>query len=148
MKIYCLFGPNLNMLNFRDNNHYGDLNFKTLCSKITTHGTNFGFDVICFQTNFEGELIEYIHQIVKNDENCCILANLGAWTHYSYAILDALDMIKKQNLIIEVHLSDIENRENFRKVSVIKNICIKRFYGKKIISYYDAIEYIYNLRKN
>ncbi len=133
MNILIINGPNLNMLGSREE-IYGDFTYKQMCENIQSQ---FDFKIDFFQSNFEGEIIEIIHKSIDKYE--CIVINPAAFTHYSYAIRDALDIFK--GVKIEVHLTNINNREEFRKVNVIKEICDKSFIGFGIDGYVKAIEY-------
>ena len=104
--------------------------FKTLMASFQD------IDFTFFQTNHEGEMIEMIQQTEDAD---AFIVNLGAWTHYAYAIRDALEM--KTSIIVDVHLSNIFEREPFRKVNVLENVSQKTFYGENIQSYMKAVQY-------
>ena len=135
MKFLIINGPNLNMLKFRDKEQYGDLSLKQLNEFIKGFCKDKGVQVKFFQSNFEGAIIDKLHK-AKCD---CIILNAGAYTHYSYAIRDAIECIKPK--VIEVHLSDISKREEFRKISVIKDVCMYSISGQGKFSYTRAIEY-------
>lgn len=139
MKIYVLHGPNLNMLGKRDPKIYGVLTLDDLEAHIHAHAKQQGFEVQFFQTNHEGEYINWIHQLYGQSDIGVIL-NAGAWTHYSYAIRDAIEMLSCPT--VEVHLSDVEKREAFRQKSVIRDVVDTHFQGEKEHSYYKAIDYI------
>lgn len=134
MTIYVLHGPNLNMLEKRDASVYGGISqtsiFETLVASFQD------IDFTFFQTNHEGEMIEMIQQTEDAD---AFIVNLGAWTHYAYAIRDALEM--KTSIVVDVHLSNIFEREPFRKVNILENVTQKTFYGEKIQSYMKAVQY-------
>ncbi|HEV2614649.1 MAG TPA: type II 3-dehydroquinate dehydratase [Gammaproteobacteria bacterium] len=134
-KILLLNGPNLNLLGKRDMNHYGTLTLKNIEELVIQEALKFNCDVITYQSNHEGYLID---KIQENREICLgIIINPGALTHYSYAIHDAL--LDTKLPVIEVHLSDISQREAFRKTSVISDICLKTISGKKEVGYIDAV---------
>ena len=119
MKILCLNGINLNMFGKRDPAQYGTITLAEIDEQIQQLGLSLGVEVACFQTNFEGAMVEKIHQ-AHADKIDAVMINAGAWTHYSYGIRDALAILKCP--IIEVHMSNIHAREAFRHQSVIAEI--------------------------
>lgn len=131
-KILVLHGANLNMLGLRRTDHYGSWTLEEIDRTLMELGKELGVEVECFQTNSEGEMIKRIHQAYTEDFSALII-NAGAWTHYSYAIRDALEILKVP--IIEVHMSNIHARENFRQVSVIASIASGQICGFGIHSY-------------
>ena len=135
MKILIIHGPNLNQLHLRDKMHYGAMRQEDLFNEIIDAfpHTEFTF----YQSNYEGDVIEVLHQ---TDDYDGIILNLGAWTHYSYAIRDALELATCPSC--DVHLSDISKREPFRQVNVLEGITLKTFYGKKQQSYIEAITFL------
>lgn len=133
MDILIINGPNLDMLGVRPA-IYGTFTYVEMINEIKEK-TNYELDF--FQSNFEGEIIEKIHCAI--DKYKCIIINPAAFTHYSYAIRDALEIY--QGLKIEVHLTNIYEREDFRKINVISDIVNKSFIGEGINSYIKAIEY-------
>jgi len=135
MRFLVINGPNLNMLKMRDKEHYGDLSLSELNAFIKKFCKEKCVKVKFFQSNSEGKIIDKLHA-AKCD---CVILNAGAFTHYSYAIRDAIECIKPK--VIEVHLSDISKREDFRKISVIKPVCVYSVAGKGKYSYTEAIEY-------
>lgn len=134
MKFLILNGPNLNMLGLRDKKHYGSFTLKGLENRILEFCKG-KCETEFFQSNFEGAIIDKLH---STDADCVIL-NAGAYTHYSYAIRDAIECIPCDT--IEVHISKISEREDFRKVSVIKDVCIYSVEGLGMDSYIKAIQY-------
>lgn len=134
MKIFIINGPNLNMLNYREN-IYGNITYEKLCEKITK---KYKFSIDIVQSNYEGKIIEYIHYALNKYD--AIIINPAAYTHYSYAISDALKIFT--GIKVEVHLTNIEEREDFRKVSVIRDDCEACFMGKGAFSYIEAIDYV------
>ncbi|MCD4826417.1 MAG: 3-dehydroquinate dehydratase [Acholeplasmataceae bacterium] len=140
MNILVIHGPNLNMLGKRDAKHYGTFTLDDLYAEIADYFVDDEFSF--FQSNHEGELIDVI-QHAEEENYDALLINPGAYTHTSIAIRDALELIYMPK--VEVHLSDIENREDFRKIDYIKDVCHERFMGKKIDSYIEAIQFIKNL---
>jgi 3-dehydroquinate dehydratase-2 len=133
--IALLHGCNLNMLGRRSAEHYGDVTLDQLEKEIMNLAKKFGLQGLCFQTNHEGVLVEKIHELRIRAEG--IIINPGAWTHYSYAIHDALEMV--QGPVVEVHLSDISRRkEEWRHRSVISDVCDLTIMGKGIDGYREA----------
>ncbi len=138
MKILVLNGVNLNMLGKRSAAHYGTFTLAELNKKIAEH---FAGSDICLdfkQTNHEGEIVETLQRAAERYNG--VVLNAGAYTHYSYAIRDAIECAGLS--VTEVHLSDISTREPFRKVSVLEDVCCARFYGKKEGSYIEAINWL------
>ena len=135
--LWLLHGVNLDMLGRRDPAVYGTMTLTELESYVARHGEALGFTVHSFQTNFEGELIEKVHQLVLDAADAAII-NPGAWTHYSYALHDALELVSAP--VAEVHLSDIESREEWRRVSVIADVVDVRVAGQGAAGYVDALE--------
>jgi len=132
MKILCLNGINLNMFGKRDPAQYGTITLAEIDAQVKKLGTELGAEVECFQTNFEGAMAEKIHQ-AHADKVDAVLINAGAWTHYSYGIRDALAILKCP--IIEVHMSNIHAREEFRHHSVIAEIAKGQIAGFGVDSY-------------
>ena len=136
MNILVLNGVNLNMLGHRDPAQYGTTTLAEINSHLQALGSELGAAVDCFQTNHEGAMVERIHQAF-HDRSDAIIINAGAWTHYSYAIRDALAMLTAP--IIEVHLSNIHAREAFRHQSVIAEIARGQICGLGVDSYVQAL---------
>lgn len=134
MKIAVIHGPNLNMLGKRDPKHYGTLTLNQMNQTILDHFSD--IDFIFLQSNHEGEIIDFIQTLTVD----ALVINAAAYTHTSVAIRDALELLDIMK--VEVHLSDITNREDFRKINYIKDVVDQTFYGKKEQSYLEAIEYI------
>lgn len=141
-KIVIISGPNLNLLGERSENHYGNLTYKKLNRKIELKYPEFRF--IFFQSNSEGKIIDYLQKI-RNKNILGIVINLAAYTHTSVAIRDTLELIRLPK--VEVHLSNIKERESFRQLSLISDVCDQTFMGLKEVSYYNAIDWIANLKK-
>ena len=137
MKILCLNGINLNMFGKRDPAQYGTITLAEIDAQLKKLGQELGADVECFQTNFEGAMVDKIHQ-AHADGVSAVMINAGAWTHYSYGIRDALAILKCP--IIEVHMSNIHAREAFRHHSVIAEI------AKGQIAGFGADSYLLGLR--
>ena len=142
--LWLLHGVNLDMLGRRDPDVYGTLTLAELEARVIAEGARRGFEVRCFQTNHEGALVEKIHELVREGADA-VLINPGAWTHYSYALHDALELVEAP--MAEVHLSDIENREDWRKVSVIADVMDVRISGKGAAGYEDALAALAGLAK-
>ena len=141
MKLLIINGPSLNLIGFREVEVYGKKTYLELVEYVKKIGKENKIKIKMIQTNSEGEIIDLLQDALLRDFDGIIL-NAGAYTHYSYAIRDAVVAIKMD--VVEVHLSDINNREDFRKVSVIKDVCKETFMGKGFESYKDAILYFVN----
>ena len=133
-KILFLNGPNINLIGIREPQHYGNISYKKLIELIKTECEKFKITPVIFQSNSEGTLIDKIHESRNVD---FIIANLGAYTHTSIAIRDAFLSINKP--LIEVHLSNIFKREEFRQKSLISDICVGVISGFGYYSYILAI---------
>lgn len=118
MKLFVLNGPNLKRLDLRDSSIYGSLNFDQLSSLISKEATDLGFEADIRQTDSEEEMIHWLHEAA--DSKTPVIINPAAFTHYSYAIRDAAEMLKAP--LIEVHLSNPLKREEFRHISVISGV--------------------------
>ncbi len=134
-KILVLNGPNLNMVGIREPAVYGNKNLESINSTIYSYAAGMKMNCDFFQTNCEGELIDKIHSVYKEYDGCII--NAGALTHYSYAVRDAIAAVDKP--FIEVHLSNVDAREDFRKVSVIGPVCVGSISGFGVNSYLLAV---------
>jgi 3-dehydroquinate dehydratase II len=134
--LWVLHGVNLDMLGWRDPAVYGTLTLAELEARVAAEGARLGFEVRCFQTNHEGALVEKIHDLVREGADA-VLINPGAWTHYSYALRDALVMIDAP--IAEVHLSAVAEREEWRRTSVIAELASVRVSGKGAGGYDEAL---------
>ena len=141
MKLLVINGPSINMIGIREKDVYGTKSYKELCSFIKRVCKDNLVKVKIYQSNSEGKIIDALHRAYFKKVDGIII-NPGAYTHYSYAIFDAIKAVDIPT--IEVHLSDIDNREDFRKVSVIRDSCVKTFMGKGFDSYKEAIEYLVN----
>ena len=136
MKILTLNGINLNMFGKRDPAQYGTVTLAEIDASLLALGQELGAEVECFQTNFEGEMVERIHRAFQEQVDA-VLINAGAWTHYSYGIRDALAILKCP--IFEVHMSNIHAREAFRHHSVIAEIAKGQIAGFGADSYLLAL---------
>ena len=145
MKILVINGPNLNFLGIREKNIYGNQDYDYLIKMIEDHAAEKGIEVTCFQSNHEGAIIDKLQETYF-DGTDGIVINPGAYTHYSYAIHDALKSLEKP-VKVEVHISDISSREEFRKVSVTAPACDLQIYGKGLAGYIEAIDYITDAQK-
>ncbi len=135
-KILILNGPNLNMLGIREPGVYGSDTLASINAEIKTYAESIGIECDFFQSNCEGELVSKIHSLMTDYDGCVF--NAGAYTHYSYAIRDAISAVNKP--IIEVHMSNVHAREEFRHTSVISAVCKGTIagFGKK--SYMLGVE--------
>ena len=136
MKILVLNGPNLNMLGIREPGIYGAETYEDLCKKIYDEAEKLNLDVEIFQSNFEGEIVSKIQEAYFNETDGIII-NPAAYTHTSVAILDALKAVSIP--AVEVHISDINEREEFRKVSYAGLACQKHIIGHGIEGYLEAL---------
>lgn len=125
-KLLMLHGVNHNTFGKRDPEQYGTITLDEINSKIQNLATELEVEVETFQTNFEGEMVEKIHEAFLQDIEGVII-NAGAWTHYSYAIHDALDLLTVP--VVEIHMSNIHAREDFRKESVFSDIVTGQIAG-------------------
>jgi len=138
LKILVLHGPNLNLLGHRDPRHYGHLTLDKLNTLIRKRARELDVDVKFYQTNHEGDLVTLLQRQRKYVDG--ILINPAAYTHTSIAIRDAIELIKIP--VVEIHLSDIQSREPFRRESMIRDVCLATFAGKKEQSYLEGLEFL------
>ena len=136
MKLLIINGPNLNLIGRREVDVYGKENLDQIINWVSENIGSLEVDLIWFQSNSEGKIIDKLHWAINNNIEGVII-NPGAYTHYSYAIRDAIFSIEIPT--IEVHLSNIDRRENFRKISVIKDVCKKQIKGKGKEGYLEAV---------
>jgi 3-dehydroquinate dehydratase-2 len=139
VQIHVLNGPNLDVLHRRDPALYGGLSLDELETRIYTWARELGCTALCRQTNSEGEYIAWLHDTLDL-RGGGVIVNPGAWTHYSYAIRDAVELISVP--VVEVHLSNIEEREEWRRRSVIAELATKRIIGKGPDGYREALEFL------
>lgn len=144
MKILVINGPNLNFLGIREKGIYGTTDYAGLVKMIEEKGTETGNEIRFFQSNHEGAIIDRLQEAYF-DGTEGIVINPGAFTHYSYAIRDALASIGVPK--VEIHISDITAREEFRKISVTKEVCDKQIYGHGLQGYLEAIDYLLENRR-
>lgn len=139
MKILVINGPNLNFLGIRETSVYGKQDYKALVNMIEEKGKEENCEIECFQSNHEGAIIDRLQESYF-DGTEGIVINPGAFTHYSYAIRDALASIVVPK--VEIHISDISKREAFRQVSVTKEVCDLQICGHGLDGYLDAIDFL------
>ena len=130
-----MHGVNLDQLARRDSRHYGNLSLTELEIFISEAAAELGLATRFFQTNHEGEFVEHLHKLDGLADG--IVLNPGSWTHYSYAIRDALELTGLP--AVEVHLSDVDSREPWRRESVIRELCVGRVAGKGPDGYREAL---------
>lgn len=139
MKILVINGPNLNFLGIREKGIYGTQDYNYLVNMIQEKAKKEKCEITCFQSNHEGAIIDRIQEAYF-DGTEGIVINPGAYTHYSYAIRDALASITVPK--VEIHISDITKREDFRKISVTKPACDHQIYGKGLEGYLMAVDFV------
>jgi 3-dehydroquinate dehydratase II len=135
-RVAVMHGVNLDMLARRDPAHYGTLTLTELEVKVKRFAHDLGFEPSFSQTNHEGEFCEGLHDAPATADG--LILNPGAWTHYSWAIRDALEVAGLP--AVEVHLSAIEEREDWRRTSVIRDLCVGSVQGKGVDGYREALE--------
>ena len=138
MKILIMNGPNLNMTGVRKKNVYGAETLDDINKELKSYGESKGAQMYFYQSNHEGALIDVIHE--SKDKFDGVVLNAGAYTHYSYAIRDAIEAVADYTPFVEVHMSDIHKREDFRKISVITDVCVKQICGFGKDSYKMGID--------
>jgi 3-dehydroquinate dehydratase-2 len=138
VKILVLNGVNLDVLDRRDATMYGGLSLSELETRIYAWARELGATARCRQTNNEGQYVEWCHEALEWADG--VIVNPGAWTHYSYAIHDALELLEVP--IVEVHLSNIDEREDWRRTSVISELATTRILGKGPDGYHEALQFL------
>jgi 3-dehydroquinate dehydratase-2 len=138
LRILVLNGVNLDQVVRRDPALYGGMSESQLNTAIYKWAEELGLSVECRQTNHEGEYVEWCHDALDWADG--VVVNPAAWTHYSYAICDALELFKVP--IVEVHLSSVDEREEWRRHSVVSDLAAKRIIGKGLDGYREALEYL------
>jgi 3-dehydroquinate dehydratase-2 len=138
MRIDVLNGVNLNLLARRDPELYGGIGLSELETRIYEWGSELGVTVRCRQSNSEGEYVGWCHDAIDRADG--LVVNPGAWTHYSWAIRDALELVRAP--VVEVHLSNIEEREEWRRFSVLADVVDHRILGKGPEGYREALTYL------
>ena len=136
MKILIINGPNLNMLGIREPDIYGKNTYDDLCALIRAHAVEKGIDAELYQSNHEGDLVDKIQSAYGNTDG--IVINPGAYTHTSVAILDALKAVAIP--AVEVHISDVDSREEFRQISYVRLACIATISGHGFDGYLEAVD--------
>ena len=142
MRIVVLNGANLDALGRREAELYGGLGLSELETRIYQWALELGCTVRCRQTNHEGEFIDWCHEAYEWADG--VIANPGAWSHYSWAIRDALEIFAAP--VVEVHLSNVDEREEWRRVSVLEDVVAARFVGKGPDGYREALEFLVEKR--
>ena len=140
MKILIINGPNLNMLGIREPGHYGRETYADLVKKIEDYCNKENIECECYQSNHEGCLVDKIQEAYGKVDG--IVINPGAYTHTSIALLDAVKSVSIPT--VEVHISKVEEREDFRQVSYIRLACVKTITGQGTDGYLQAIDYLKN----
>lgn len=138
MKILVINGPNLNMLGIREPDHYGKKTYADLVTDIERHCAAKGIEVEVYQSNHEGDLVDKIQAAYGNTDG--IVINPGAYTHTSIAILDAVKAVSIPT--VEVHISKVEEREEFRRISYVRLACVKTITGHGTNGYLEAIDFL------
>lgn len=144
MKILILNGPNLNLLGVREPSFYGKFNLDDLIMDLENRAQSLGVEISHFQSNSEGALIDQIHKAREKFHG--IIFNPGAFSHYSYALRDAISAVELP--VIEVHISNINARESFRNLSVIAPVCLGQISGLGLEGYGLALEYLVKYLSN
>ncbi len=135
-RVAVLHGVNFDILDRRDPEVYGGLSLRDLETKVERWARELGLETICFQTNSESEFVEYLHRLPEMAD--ASLVNAGAWSHYSRAIADALDVAQLPS--VEVHLSNVEARDEWRKLSVFDGLVLAKIFGKGPDGYREALQ--------
>lgn len=141
MKLFILNGPNLNMLGIREPTHYGREDYAALSKKIEAHAEALGIEAEIFQSNHEGALVDKIQEAYFTGADGIVI-NPGAYTHTSIALLDAVKAVSLPT--VEIHISDVNTREDFRKQSYIRAACIATICGHGTDGYTEAMTLLYN----
>lgn len=142
-RLVVLNGVNLNLLGERPAAHYGTITLVDLDLAVSMEAARLGWECVCHQTNHEGRYVELIHEFRHAD---ALLVNPGAWTHYSYAIRDALEIVACP--IAEVHLSDVRSREDWRRLSLIEDVATFTVVGKGPAGYVEAARRLVGLARS
>ncbi|MBO4299924.1 MAG: type II 3-dehydroquinate dehydratase [Clostridia bacterium] len=138
MKILVINGANINMLGIREPDVYGRATYRELCARIEEHAAKIGVQATIFQSNHEGDLVDAIQRAYGEADG--IIINPGGYTHTSVAILDALKAVSIR--AVEVHISDVDAREDFRKISFVRLACEKTISGHGVNGYLEAMDYL------
>ena len=135
-RVAVMHGVNLDTLGRRDPEIYGSETLNQLESRVHDFARELDLEATFFQTNHEGEFCEYLHRVPDTAD--ALLINAGAWTHYSWAIRDAVEVADKPT--VEVHISDVSNREDWRSISVFDGLVVAKISGKGVDGYREALE--------
>lgn len=145
MKIYIINGPNLNMLGIREPDKYGKTDYAALLKNLGEHCERCGVEPVFYQSNHEGDLVDKIQEAYFKGADGIVI-NPGAYTHTSIALLDA---VKSTSLpCVEVHISKVEEREDFRQVSYIRAACVKTITGHGVAGYSEGIDFLIEYLKS
>lgn len=139
-KILIINGPNLNFLGIREKSIYGTQNYDALLEMLQKHAEELGVEAVCWQSNHEGAIIDRLQEAYYDEDLIGVVINPGAYTHYSYAIHDALRSVFVPK--VEIHISDINAREEFRKTSVTAPACDYQIVGHGLAGYLEAMDWI------
>lgn len=139
LKIYVINGPNLNMLGIREPDQYGSESYESLITLLNKHAARRGYELITYQSNHEGDLVDKIQEAYFEGADGIVI-NPGAYTHTSIAILDAVKATKIKT--VEVHISKVEEREDFRQISYVRLAAVKTITGHGLSGYTEAIDYL------
>ena len=139
MKLYIINGPNLNFLGIREPQYYGNTTYEGLLDLIRAHAQELGVVVECYQSNHEGDLVDKIQEAYLQKADGIVI-NPGAYTHTSIALLDAVKSVGIPT--VEVHISKVEEREDFRQISYIRAACQKTITGQGIAGYLQAMDFL------
>ena len=146
MKIYVINGPNLNMLGIREPEKYGTVSFDALMKMLNEHAQARDIELVTYQSNHEGDLVDKIQECYFEKADGIVI-NPGAYTHTSVALLDAVSAVRIPT--VEVHITDVNSREDFRKISYVRAACVKTISGHGLGGYTEAIDFlIENANKN
>ena len=138
MKLLIINGPNLNMLGIREPGIYGSDSYETLCRRVPDYAASRGAEAECYQSNHEGDLVDRIQAAYGNTDG--IVINPGAYTHTSVALLDAVKAVGIPT--VEVHISDVDSREPFRKISYLRAACVRTISGHGFNGYLEAMDFL------
>ena len=144
MRIYIINGPNLNMLGIREPDKYGSVSYENLLTMLKEHCESKAIEPIFYQSNHEGDLVDKIQEAYFEGADGIVI-NPGAYTHTSIALLDAVKSVCLPT--VEVHISKVEEREDFRQVSYIRAACVKTITGHGINGYIEAIDFLIESKK-
>lgn len=139
MKIYVLNGPNLNMLGIREPDKYGNKSYDDLLNMLAEYGKKNGVDIFAYQSNHEGDLVDKIQEAYFEGADGLVI-NPGAYTHTSIALLDAIKATSIRT--VEVHISNVAEREDFRQISYVRLAAEKTIMGKGLLGYIEALEHL------